>query len=577
MRALLLLLLLPLLLVSTPLHADWLQWGRTAQHEGQSPAAGQAMRRIIAQVTVDPFVPLSTANLQGPLLVHYQAPLVSDNDLFLLWKGGQYTTREQRDTQTWNIRNMRLQGPDLVERWMFASDWKPVPHPGSQRGPSWEPVFHAALSFDAVWIPGAGGTIFKVSRDSGALIRRYNPFDSIDPSIFVTGPPVIDVAGNVYYNTIQLAPGLPWTADVVNAWLVKIGVDGTARKATFESITPGAPGRDALCTTQFTPAELPWPPSPTAVAPATRCGGQRPGINVAPAVARDGTVYTISRAHLNERWGNLIAVNPNPTPKWVASLRNRFNDGCNVLLPPNGTPGGCREGATTGVNPLDNQLGSGSVVDNATSSPVVAPDGRIVYGALTRYNYQQGHLMAFEPDGRYVASYSFGWDITPAIYEHDGTYSIVLKENQYPAPSYCDDMEFCPIGMGIYSREKYLLTQLDRSLRVEWQYQNTNTQSCERADDGSLDCVEVDRNGFEWCVNAVAVDRDGVVYANSEDGNVYAISQGGALKQRMFLRSALFAAYTPLAIGGDGRIYTQNAGTMFVIGEAPPRRRAVRR
>jgi outer membrane protein assembly factor BamB len=438
-------------------------------------------------------------------------------------------------------------------------------------------VFHAALTSDAVWVPGAGGTMFKVSRESGAQIARFNPFETLDPSIFVTGPPVIDDVGNVYYNTIQLASIIPWTVDAVNAWLVKIGADGTIRKATFQSITPGAPAASASCATQFAREELPWPPSPTAVAPATRCGAQRPGINVAPAVGRDGTVYTISRSHLNERWGNLVAVNPDLTPKWMASLRNRFNDGCNVLLPPNGTPGGCREGATTGVNPLDNQLGSGNVVDNSTSSPVVAPDGRILYGSLTRYNYLQGHLMAFEPDGRYAGSYPFGWDITPAIYEHDGTYSIVLKENQYAAPSYCDDMQFCPIGLGIYSREKYLLTQLDRSLRVEWQYQNTNKQSCERADDGSIQCFDVDRNGFEWCVNAVAVDRNGVVYANSEDGHVYAISQGGTLKQRMFLRTALFAAYTPLGIGGDGRIYTQNAGTMFVIGEAPPRRRAVRR
>ena len=570
--------LLVIVLSASSVHAEWLQWGRTAQHQGQSPAAGQKLERILAQTTVDPFTREATANFQGSLLAHYQAPLVDGNDLYLTLKGGEYTTREQRETQTWNIRNMRWQGTDLVERWVFASDWKPVPHPGgSQRGPSWEPVFHAALTSDAVWVPGAGGTMFKISRETGAQIARFNPFDTLDPSIFVTGPPVIDDVGNVYYNTIQLASIIPWTVDVVNAWLVKIGADGMIRKATFQSITPGAPAANASCTTQFAREELPWPPNPTAVAPATRCGAQRPGINVAPAVARDGTVYTISRSHLNERWGNLVAVNPDLTPKWMASLRNRFNDGCNVLLPPNGTPGGCREGATTGVNPLDNQLGSGNVVDNATSSPVVAPDGRVLYGSLTRYNYLQGHLMAFEPDGRYVGSYPFGWDITPAIYEHDGTYSIVLKENQYAAPSYCDDMQFCPIGLGIYSRERYLLTQLDRSLRVEWQYQNTNKQSCERADDGSIQCFDVDRNGFEWCVNAVAVDRNGVVYANSEDGHVYAISQGGVLKQRMFLRTALFAAYTPLGIGGDGRIYTQNAGTMFVIGEAPPRRRAVRR
>ena len=569
---------LVLLLLAPSLYADWLQWGRNAQHEGRSTARAQKLERILAQATVDPFAAQSTAGFTGSLLVHYQAPLIDGDDLYLVLKSGQFTGRIQRESQIWNVRNLRWQGNELVERWRFASDWKPVPHPITGPGPSWEPVYHAALSDDAVWAPGAGGTMFKISRDTGQAIARFNPFDTIDSSIFVTGPPVIDASGNVFYNTIRLAPALAWTVDVVNAWLVKIAADGTVTKATFESITPGAPARNAQCTTQFARAELPWPPSPDAVAPTTTCGGQRPGVNVGPAVARDGTVYTISRAHLNERWGNLVAVNPDLTPKWVASLRNRMADGCNVLLPPNGTPGGCRAGATTGVNPLDNQLGSGTVVDNSTSSPVVAPDGRILYGALTRYNYLQGHLMMFEPDGRYVDSYSFGWDITPAIYEHDGTYSIVLKENQYPATSYCDDIQFCPIGLGIYSREKYLLTQLDRSLRVEWQYQNQNNQSCDRADDGTIHCEQTERNGFEWCVNAVAVDRDGVVYANSEDGNVYAIGQGGVFKERMFLRSALFSAYTPLAIGGDGRIYTQNAGTMFVIGETPvTRRRSVRR
>jgi outer membrane protein assembly factor BamB len=73
--------------------------------------------------------------------------------------------------------------------------------------------------------------------------------------------------------------------------------------------------------------------------------------------------------------------------------------------------------------------------------------------------------------------------------------------------------------------------------------------------------------GFEWCINAPVVDSEGVVYANSEDGNLYAIKQGGILKSSIFLNQALGAAYTPLAIGPDGRIYTENKGTLFVIGQ----------
>ena len=67
----------------------------------------------------------------------------------------------------------------------------------------------------------------------------------------------------------------------------------------------------------------------------------------------------------------------------------------------------------------------------------------------------------------------------------------------------------------------------------------------------------------------------GTVYVNSEDGNLYAISQGGTLRDRLFLQNALRAAYTPLSLGADGKIYTQNAGHLFAVGSNAPRRRAV--
>jgi len=98
-----------------------------------------------------------------------------------------------------------------------------------------------------------------------------------------------------------------------------------------------------------------------------------------------------------------------------------------------------------------------------------------------------------------------------------------------------------------------------------------------RQPDGSIDCVDDLQNakGFEWCVNAPAVDAHGVVYVNGEDGFLYAINQGGTLRERLFLRLALGAAYTPLSLGADGKIYTQNAGHLFVVGTTAPKRRAV--
>jgi outer membrane protein assembly factor BamB len=566
-----------LFFIATALCAQgWMQWGADAQHQSAISVAGRRLARIEAEMVLDPFADIAEANAGGNLLAHYAVPLVDGSDLYAVVKSGAFVSAPGRDAQIWNVVNVRLVNGQLMTRWSYESDWKPVPYGG---GATWEPVYHPALTADAVWAPGAGGMIDKIDRNTGVRIARFNPFGvTVDHSIFVTGPPTVSAAGDVYYNAMQLGASEPWSNDSLDAWLVRIAADGKMSRATFASLMPNAPLANALCTTSFDTSLLPFPPSRNAVAPVTRCGPQRPGINVAPAVAPDGTVYTISRAHLNDRWGFLVAANRDLTPKWTASLRNRFQDGCNVTIPPNGTPGGCRADAITGVDPDDNQSGSGRVIDLSTSSPVVTPDGRILYGSYTRYNYSQGHLMMFTADGIYLGAYGWGWDLTPGIYRHGGTYSIVLKENHYSVGSYCNDLNICPRDRTMNAPadpESFFMTQLDPALRPEWKFQNKNTQSCERMPDGTLNCVDDHPEGFEWCVNAVAIDRDGVVYANSEDGNLYAIAQGGAVASRIFLRLALGAAYTPTSIGSDGRIYTQNDGALFIITDVV-RRRAVR-
>jgi hypothetical protein len=58
--------------------------------------------------------------------------------------------------------------------------------------------------------------------------------------------------------------------------------------------------------------------------------------------------------------------------------------------------------------------------------------------------------------------------------------------------------------------------------------------------------------------------------STSETNHVWAeaqvIGQGGIERGSLFTNLAPGAAYTPLAIGPDGRIYTQNDGHLFVIG-----------
>jgi hypothetical protein len=551
---------------SVTLTGDWRQWGQDAQHQGSVTVAGQPLNSILDDVVYDPFT--NQENTTNGIAVHYQTAL-DGGDIYMESKSGLFSNTKTWQTQVWNENQLSWQSGKLVTQWTFASDWTPVPfskNPDS--GPTSEPVFHAVLANASVYVPGSGGTVFRIDPLTGSGVR-IDPFgSSINRHVFVAGPLSTDSSGNIYYNAVELHSNSPWSQDVDGAWLVKIASDDSTTTATWASITPGTPAPTDRCTVSFSTALLPWPPSPAADAPTLPCLSQRPGINVAPAVAPDGTIYDISRAQGTDRWGYLIAVNADLTSKWVASLRNHFSDGCNVGLPPNGTAGGCRTGATTGVDPAENQTGSGRVSDDSTSSPTVAPDGSVLYGAFTRYNYAQGHLMRFDSTGLFLGSYDTGSDITPAIYLHSSTYSVVITENHYGnRGSYCDNPAFCPPRSATDpGSETYFITQLDPALSVEWKFKNTNTQSCTRNGDGSITCVPGPQHGFAWTNNALAIDSNGDVYANSADGNLYAINQGATLKQNIFLERAMSAAGTPLSIAADGKIYAQNFGHLIAVG-----------
>jgi hypothetical protein len=582
--------LLTLLTLATAAHAQWWpQWALNSQHTGQVSVAGQALNNIIQNITYDPLVPQELAANFNSLQAHYQVPLIDGSNVYMEFKSGTYN-KNRYSTEIWGENGFQWQSGKLVKVWSFTSDWTA---PGSQTD-FWEPVFHAVLANGYIYVPGAGGTLFKLNATDGTVVSRINPFNSLDPSIIVAGVPTTDGSGNIFYNTIQQfngGNGLSfYQHDIVDSWLVKVKSDDSTAKVSYSvlvTITAAnslpAPAPNDPCLTVFSEKQLPWPPSPTAVPPSSACGTIRPALNAAPAIATDGTIYTVTRTHLQDgtnRYGGIAAVNPDLTPKWWTSLRDRLNDGCNndtgtfagALLPANGTPGGCRLGTTPGVDPAQNTKPAARVLDDSSSSITVAPDGSILYGAYTRYDFARGHLMKFDSAGQFLGAYSFGWDSTPAIYTHASTYSIVIKDNEYGGGpnfgSYCNTDSICPPR----NNGPFFVTQLDPNLNVEWKFQNTNNQLCTRNADGSISCVPNTSGnqwaniGFEWCINAPVVDKNGVVYANSEDGNLYAISQGGTLKQNIFLNQALGAPYTPLAIGPDGKIYTENKGILSIIG-----------
>lgn len=555
----------------------WSQWGQGAAHEGELRcAAAQTPGRLLAKLTIDRFAAREEAEASGALLTHYQVPL---NDargwVYVLAKAGRFVSCDPPGSgrpapcgiaawsaMVWTEKALRWENGQLVQKWTYASDWKPEPVPSG-----WEPMFQPALSGDFLYVPGAGGTIVRLDKTTGKVEKRIDPFaGQAHRTAYVAGGLAADRLGNVVYNVLELDGAAPWTADA-HGWLVKVSPGDLVQKVAYTHLIPGAPGAADGCYLTFNSARplirRPWPPPPQrngtpTLPPKAPCLSQRPAINVTPAIGEDGTIFTVSRAHGSADNAYLVALRSDLSLEWAASLRDRLDDGCGALVPFGREASACRVGATPGVDPNTNLPPAGAASDLSSSSPTALPDGGVVYGALTLYNGARGHLFKFDAGGHFSGSYDFGWDSTPAVYRHDGTYSIVLKDNHY-----------FNLAPGAPAEGPFSITQLDADLAVEWKFDATNTKTCARRADGAVKCRDDGQHpeGFEWCVNAPAVDRDGTVHVTSEDGFYYAIGQGGVEKSRLFLTVPRGAAYTPLALDAAGRLYVLNDGTLHVLGE----------
>ena len=556
--------------------SGWTQWSQSGSHAGQVCVAAQQPSKILQTLTVDPFAATKTF-VEGDLRVHYQVPLVVDDDVYTLHKLGTYdfpcaqspdgseVACHAWDSQIWTEERWSWSGSTLEFQWSAGSDWKPVPSEVA----SAEPLFQPVIVGDKLYLPAGGGTIFKVDRHDGTRGARISPFgngSTYNQDVYITGPLVADARGNVYYNAIAFDHFAPLGADA-KAWLVRVSPDDTAVATSYDKLVTGAP-TGTSCHGTFgsmnPPPDLPWPPPPNpdgspVLPPLIDCGSQRPGVNVAPAIGSDGTIFTVSRAHRTSQDSFLVALNSDLSTKWVTSLRGILNDACGVKVPSDGDTDllkfDCRPGAITGVDRNTNQMPAGRVIDESSSSPVALPDGAVLYGTYTAYNGSRGHVIKFDPAGKPLGNYDFGWDYTPAVWQHDGTYSIIVKDNNYGF----DQVAMVNLG-------PYYITQLDKDMKIEWQFRNTNTQSCSYDSHHALHCVADHPNGFEWCINAPAIDSSGTVYAGGEDGVIYAIGQGGVDKGHLFLSMSLGASYTPLSIDHKGRIYQQNDGQLAIVG-----------
>src|SRR5262249_4230376 len=368
---------------------DWTQWGQSAAHEGAVCVAGQENLSMLARIVVDRFAAAEEADTGGQLLVHYPVALLDDEGrFFALEKTGNYIPCDppgsgtpapcgpaSRPFMVWTQRGYQWVDGVLEPLWTFASDWKPFPTP-------WEPMFQAALAGDFIYVPGAGGTVFKLDKRTGHEIARINPFGNvIDPRTWVSGGLTTDARGNLYYNVVRIE-----LTPIVDAhsWLVRVSARGEIGMVDYRTLIPGAPAATDLCFATFgfmqPPPPRPWPPPPQpdgspTLPPRLPCGSQRAAINITPAIGPDQTIFTVTRPHRGSAsdYAYVVALRPDLSLKWATSLRGHLNDGCGVLMPYGPGFFDCRDGATPGVDFATNMPPAAQASDLGSSSPVALP------------------------------------------------------------------------------------------------------------------------------------------------------------------------------------------------------------
>jgi hypothetical protein len=265
------------------------------------------------------------------------------------------------------------------------------------------------------------------------------------------------------------------------------------------------------------------------------------GMNCAPALSADeGTLYIGTRGNSSAP-GYLVALaTSNLATQHIAALTDP------VTLSP------------------------AQVLSDGTSSPMVAPDGRVYYGAIENpfgSNGARGWLLQFDgslnPGG---VPGAFGWDDTPSLvpaaavpgYAGTSSYLLMSKYNFYAG-----------IGDGDGTNRLALLdpraAQADTRSPATVMREVYTILGPTPDQDAGPDYPNAVR---EWCINTAVVDPfTHSVVAGSEDGVLYRWDlASNTFTESVVLTPGIGEAYTPTVAGPDGTVYAINNATLFAVG-----------
>jgi hypothetical protein len=483
----------------------WGGFARTAQHAAVSEVASQPLQTIAWSAVVDLAPPITSS---GALAAHYATPLISRRNTVVM------AVRTGADD---SFRIEARRGGSGTLAWAMATAWKPPPH-------RWLPTLQTVIAPDGrLLVPTSAGRVL-VRRDvdaldaasGGTVDARVFYGDAVyasapaahDEAVFIATPLTCDRAGNVYFGftvTASLPSGLA-------SGFARLGVDGNAvwvAASTAAEVQGGA--------------------------------GFKPATNAAPALSNDeSTLYVVVNEASSEGppSGRLLALD-------ARTLTARSSTA--LVDPLSGTPAW--------------------VSNDATASPTVGPDGDVYLGVLEANapaHGFRGWLLHFDATlAQSKTPGTFGWDSTASIvprsmvpqYAGASSYLLLMKANSYAG-----------VGSGD-GRHRVLVVDPDDT-QVD-PYAGTVTVMREVLGVlGPTPSAAAPGAVEEWCINTAAVDpATQSVLMNNEDGVTYRWHlPSNTLSERVRLNNGYLQAYTPTAIGPDGRVYAINNARLFALG-----------
>ena len=483
----------------------WTQFGSTAQHTAVSATAAQDLARIRWRVPVDLAPPYRPS---GALLAHYASPVVTSHNTVLV---------PVKTDAAGGFRVDARAGGNGVLLWSASTDYVLPPH-------NWVPSYNIALSStNRVYAPGAGGKLlYRDSADTATNTATWQTLvfygsaaygaapAAFDQSVFINTPITVDAQGTVYFGFVVTGANPAG----LSSGIARIGADGSGSWASAAALAGDA-----------TIAKV--------------------AMNSAPAVSNDGlTLYVVVNAAsaatpIGVQYGYLLALDSQ-----TLTLRRRAG-----LVDP-------RTAVVARIS------------DDATSSPLVGPDGDVFIGVLESAagsHNSRGWLLHFDST---LASAktpgSFGWDNTPSIvpasmipsYAGASSYLLLTKYNNYAGT---------PSGDG-----RNRVAVLDpNGVQADLVIASVTVMQEVLTILGPTPDPAAPAGGVkEWCINTAAVDpATGSVLINSEDGYLYRwdLATNG-FTQQIRMNNGVGQSYTPTAVGADGAVYAVNNATLHSLG-----------